>query len=254
MRQGSNISDPHSRQGFWLDLDTRKRIRLDYLPNLGVYAVFDVPPSPFQNASRLFIARTPGELAQKLSRARRTKALRSNRVYVEAAVSEADITEPGYEQLVWTVLAGIEQIKSRGDKAALRRIRAALERKGLRPGPRRQDYATKWKIETLRNLSTGVSFENAVTHPARKRALDSARQELWEYCQEFYRWCLLADQHSPGEWQNPKAGRHFREEFGMEFPRDRDAAAEAYRRGKRTVDRTLAAYDHFLKSKKRTHS
>lgn len=229
-------------------MEGRKRIRLDHLPNLGVYAVFDVPPSPFSNASRLFMARSTSELAQKLSRARRTGVLRRNRVYVETAVSEADIADPAVEQLLETVLLGVEHLKNRGNKAALLRIRASIERKGLKPGPKRQDYATKWKIETLRNLGAGMSFENAVTHPARKRALDSARQEIWRYCGEFYRWCLLANVHSPEEWQNPKEAPHFRENFGMEFPRDIAAAAEAYKRGKRAVDRSLAAYDRLLRS------
>jgi hypothetical protein len=144
------------------------------------------------------------------------------------------------------VLRGIEIIKLRGDRAALRRVRNAIERTGGNPGPKRGEFA--WKIETLRNLAKKKKFEEAVTHPARKRALESAHQEIWRYCREFYHWCLLTNLHTNEDWQKPKAAALFREKFGFEFPRDLDAAQEAYRRGKQTVEKHLAEYDRFLES------
>ncbi|HMD30653.1 MAG TPA: hypothetical protein VKG84_02005 [Candidatus Acidoferrales bacterium] len=246
MPQRAKRPYPHGRAGFWFDISQPKKIRLDHLPNLGFFAVFDRAPDPFSRASRLFVARSPGEFSDKLNHLIAKGALRAHRVYVETAASEADITDPHYEELVWTVLAGIERIKTRGDRATLLRVRAALERKGMNPGPKKQAYATAWKLDTLRNLSKSMPFESAVTHPARKRALESARQELWRYCREFYNWCLLAGIHSPKDWLKPKAAAQFRREFGMNFPRDLDAATEAYKRGKRTNAKHLTAYDRFL--------
>jgi len=237
-----------SRTGFWLDISQPKKIRLEHLPNRGFFAVFDRAPDPFSQASRLLVAHSPNELGEGLKRMTAKGTLQSNRVYVETAESEAGITDPHYEELVWTVLAGIERIKARGDKATLLRVRAALERRGLKPGPKRQEYASVWKIETLRNLSKGMPFQSALAHPARKRAPESARQELWRYCREFYQWCLLADLHNPQEWLKPKAARHLRRQFGIELPLYLDAATEAYKRGRRTVSKHLAAYHRFVAS------
>jgi len=238
------------RRGFFLQIPLRKNANLTNLPNLGLFAVFDRAPAPLWGASRLFIAHSPGELAKKLYRLSENGMLRSGEVFVETAARESDFTDPSREDLLWTVLAAIERLKARGDREALLRIRAALERKGLKPGPKRQAYAARWKIETLQNLAKGLPLEKAVTHPARKRALESARQELWRYCREFYQWCLLANLQDPDDWQRPKAAQQFREDFGLEFPRDLEAAREAYKRGKRTVDKHLAARDRFLASGK----
>lgn len=246
MRPKAKHPYPHSRVGFWLDISPHKKIRLDKLPNLGLLAVFDRAPDPFSQASRLFVARSSGELSQKLKRSIAQGTLRTNRVYVETAAFEAGFSDTQYEELVWTVLAGVERIKARGDKATLLRVRAALERKGDIPGPKRQSYASAWKLETLQNLAQGTPFARALTHPARKRAPESSRQELWRYCREFYLWCLLAELHTPGDWQKPTAARHLRYQFGIQFPRDLVAAIEAYKRGKRTVSKHLAAYDRFL--------
>lgn len=169
------------------------------------------------------------------------------RVYVQTAASENDFTDPQYEALVWNVLKGVEMIKSRGDRGTMLRVRAALERRGGQPGPRRQEYASAWKIEALRGLTRHKRFENTLTH-ARKRAPESARQELWKYCRDCYQWCRLADLHSPEDWQRPKAAKHFREQFGLEFPRDLDAAIEAYRRGRKSFEKHEADYERFLKS------
>jgi hypothetical protein len=159
----------------------------------------------------------------------------------------SDFRDQQYEELVQTVLRGIEIIKARGDKATLLDVRAACEREGIKPGPKRQQRYSAWKIETLRNLARPhAKFEDAITHPARKRAPESARQELWRYCRELYRWCMLANLHTPEDWQKPKAAKVFREQFGLQFPRDLDAASEAYGRGKKTFEKHLAVYDRFL--------
>ena len=247
MRPKSNVPPPARRLGFFLQIPLRKKTQL---PDLGLFAVFDRAPDPFSGASRLFIARSSSDLARKLNRLVAEGTLRRGSVFVQTAASETDIADPRYEELLWTVLAGIERIKARGDKASLLRIRAALDRKGLKTGPKRQDYASKWKIEALHNLAKGMPLEHAITHPARKRALESARQELWRYCRAFYQWCLLADLHSPKDWQKPKAAQQFRDEFGLQFPRDLEAASEAYKRGKQTVGKHLAAYDRFRTSSK----
>jgi len=250
MHLKTRLPPDQRRCGFFLQIPLRKNVNLTTLPNLGLFAVFDRPPAPLSDASRLFIAHSPGELARKLRRLIANGLVRSSRVFVETAASETDFTDPMREDLLWTVLAGIERLKARGDRQALLRVRAALERKNSRPGPRRQAYAAKWKIETLQNLAKGLPLEQAVTHAARKRALESARQELWRYCREFYQWCLLANLHNPDDWRRPKAAQQFREDFGLEFPRDLEAAREAYKRGKRTVDKHLAACDRFLASGK----
>jgi hypothetical protein len=241
---------PERRLGFWLDLKPgpARGGRLNHLPNLGLFAVFDDLPVAYSDASRLFVARSPRELGNQLRRLIASRAIRNCRVYVETAASESDFTDLQYEKLVWTVLASVQRIKARGDTATLRRLRAAIERKGIKPGPKAQEYARKWKVETLKNLAHGIPFEAAVTHPARKRALESARQEIWMYCREFYLWCLLTNLHRLEEWQKPKAAEHFLKEFGVAFPADLDAAKEAYARGRRTVDKHLAAYDCFLAS------
>jgi hypothetical protein len=246
-----NAKHNDRREGFWLDLVPSSKMRLGRLPNRGLFAVFYETPGPFSNASRVFVARSTRELGARLRQLVARKMIPNNgRVYVQTAASENDFTEPQYEALVWNVLNGIKTIKARGDRATLLRVRAALDRTGVTPGPKRQQYASSWKIDTLRNLAKKKKqrFEDALTHPARKRAPESARQELWKYCKEFYHWCMLANLHSPEDWQNNSAAKYFQEQFGLKFPRDLDAATEAYRRGKKTVEKRLADYDRFLES------
>ncbi len=162
-------------------------------------------------------------------------------VYVQTAASEADFTDLQYEYSIRRVLAGIENIKKRGNKAKLLLVRRVLERKGGKPGPKRQEYASAWKIDTLRNLAKGARFEVAVTHPARKRALESARQEVWKYCKKFYRYCEMMGLHTPENWQRSAGDVSLLQfVFGFELSRDCDAMAEAYKRGKRASQGRLA--------------
>ena len=148
------------------------------VPNRGLFAVYENLLGPFISARLLFATRSMRELPRRLRTLRAKGMFPTNYVYVQTAAKEADFTDLEYEYTIRRVLAGVEKIKKRGDKAKLLLVRRALERKGLKPGPKRQEYASSWKIDTLRNLSKDALFEDAVTHPARKRALESARQEV----------------------------------------------------------------------------
>jgi hypothetical protein len=152
-------------------------------------------------------------------------------VYVETAKSEAAFTDVEGERLLYSVLNGIAQIKSRKNcKRSLNAIRAVIERKGTSPGPERVD---DWKIEMLRKLAAGELWKQVITSSAKKAR--SAEVELVRFCREVYEECLLFDSDSftPHPYLLDKLQFRF---GGFQFPADIAAVKEAYRRITRLLD------------------
>jgi hypothetical protein len=203
---------PSEREFFLLKVGGE--ISWSNLPDLGWFAVYDRPPSGHSNSTRLLVADKLSTLQEGIGRLIQERRVPADQmVFVETAASEALLRDPDRERQVWAVLQDVNAFKKRGDKDALRRIRASLDRKGGRPGPKRRDFAA-WKIEALRGLSKGVRFVDALKDPARKSHPESARQELWQYCREFYRLCELAELDRPEHWQKPPVSEYFRDRFG----------------------------------------
>jgi hypothetical protein len=151
-------------------------------------------------------------------------------VFVESAESEADLTDWDYEHVVWQVLQGIETIKGRGDRITLRRVRAAIERKGEKPGPKADPKQNASLVAVLKELATGKLLKQVSLQKPYKHASVSAK--LSPFCWKFYQFCTLFRASSPSEWQAYNVARLIRERFGFSFPDDLTAAEEAFRRGK----------------------
>lgn len=234
------LPEPVSKcQGLLLDLTKRNFCK--GVPNRGLFAVYEGLPEPFISARLLFVTRSMRELSVRLRDLRKKGEFSTGYVYVQTAVSKADLTDLRHEYTIRRVLADIEKIKKAGtDKQTRLLIRRALEREGLTPGPRREDHAA-WKIATLCNLSKGMRFEGALNATGVSLALESSRQGVWKYCREFYRWCKIMGLHTPEDWQRSRGDVSLlRLRFGLELPRDRDAVVEAYRRGKKTFENRLS--------------
>ncbi|HXR10183.1 MAG TPA: hypothetical protein VN792_05360 [Candidatus Acidoferrales bacterium] len=125
-------------------------------------------------------------------------------------------------------------------------LRAALERKGGRPGPKQRPAANRWKIETLREIARGKPLKQSVRQP--RRSPQSASAELGRFCREFYWLCEFLEAHEPESWRKPRAAKLFKEQLGFAFPRDVAAAEEAYRRGRAAAEHSLREYDRFTRA------
>ncbi len=156
---------------------------------------------------------------------------------------EKSVPDPVCAQIVEDVLWGIEQIRERGDRVMLLQLRAALERKGGRPGPKRRPEANRWKIETLHEIAQGKPLKQSVRHP--RRSPQSASAELGRFCQEFYWLCEYLDAREPKSWRKPRPARALRQEFGFRFPADLAAAQQAYHRGRAAAEKSLREFDRF---------
>jgi hypothetical protein len=225
-----------TRRIFFVDL--RGPVPWDDLPNLGSFAVWNSLPSHFSNSEILGVAKNTDELRDLLQQLTRSGMFGgAYRICVQTATSEKDFTDVHYERLIWSVLNGIQTIKSRGDQATLRRARNALESKGMKPGPKAQSDSNRWMIELLHRLSTGMLLKEAVKRP---RKPSSASAQLSVFCNEFYQICTWLDAETPDSWQTPKSAKAFLDRLGIRFPQDLSAAMEAYRRGKKSFDRAVA--------------
>lgn len=201
---------------------------IDSLPDPGVFAVYNGPPAP--GVVRLFVATGRAELRERLGQFQSKGMLPSPPcVWVEAASSESDLTDFKYEGFVRSVLAGIMMIKNRGDKATLLRVRAALESKGGKPGPKLQPENNAWLIELLKELAAGKPLKKARLPKPWKPS--SASATLSRFCWNFYQLCTLFGAPSPEEWQGEYVAHIIHERFGFQFPNDLSAAQEAFRRG-----------------------
>jgi hypothetical protein len=202
-------------------------------------------PGSGRNAVRLFVATGAVELKERLAQFQ-SKGMLANpsRVFVETAPSENDLTDYEYEGFVRSVLAGIERIKARGDKATLRRVRAALESKGGKPGPKVNPEQRAWLVAVLKELATGKPLKQVTLPKPRKPASVSAT--LSQFCWRFYQFCNLFDAKSPSEWQTDCIAGLMRERFGFSFPDDLIAAQEAFRRGKAQLTPEQRAREPFL--------
>jgi hypothetical protein len=222
-----------NRQSFVLDCTGQ--VPWELLPNRGWFAVFDGLPQPFSDYRRLFVTNGTNGLRLGLKRHLETGMIRNpRRVYIETAASECDFTDPEYEGKVADILLGIDAIKRRGDERTLRRLRAALSRKGVKRGPKPRQDTRRWKIETLRELAAGKQLKASVAQA--KRTPQSASAELVRFCRDFYECCWWLGAHTPDLWRGYVAGV-LSERFGFQFPGDVEAAREAYCRGEESAGR-----------------
>lgn len=220
-------------ESFFLEL-AGGAIPWDNLPNRGLYAVYDNFPD---FGDRLHIVEGVDALRQTIETLLQQGKI-PTRVFVATAATKEDLPDPEYVRSVRAVLRGIELIKKRGDKARLRLIRAALERKGGRPGPKADPAKSAWLIGVLKELATGKPLLKQVRlrkpwKPA------SASAKLSQFCWDFYQLCTLFGANSPREWQEEYVARTIRDRFGFRFPDDLTAAQEAFRRGQASLDRAL---------------
>ncbi len=212
------------------------------LPSEGVFAVYDDLPGP--GVVRLCVARGLEELQKCLGQIQNKGMLPDPpRVWVETATSESALTAFDYEGLVQAVLAGIEQIKRLGDKATLRRVRASLESKGGKPGPKVNPENNAWLIELLKHLAAGKALKEAALPKPWKPA--SASAKLSQLCWRFYQLCTLLGTPLAEGWQSKHAADIIRDRFGFQFPNDVDAAQEAYRRGEAQLSPEEREYEPF---------
>ena len=135
------------------------------MPNRGLFAVYHGLPGPFNQASRLFVTRSPRMLVNRLralfAQGTILTVVFTCRLRRRSRLHGPDITN--------TLYGGCWPESKTSRNAATKRSCcswAMLERKGGKPGPKRQEYASAWKIDTLRNLAKGARFEVAVTIPA----------------------------------------------------------------------------------------
>jgi hypothetical protein len=222
---------------FQLQLDGTVPIRLGDLPNRGLLAVYDSWPR--LGGRRRFVATDKEQLAQTLEAQRsRGMLFDTERLLICTAASEQDFPDPAYEQLVEQVFSHIEVIRKRGDKVMLRRIRAATERKGKRPGPTADPQNKRCLIDLLADLASQpkTPLKALVKRPLKPA---SASAQLSRFCWGFYCECRMFDAEKAVQWQDPRVASHFWSEFGFRFldetlgEHDLLAAKEAYRRGKR---------------------
>jgi len=231
------------RDVFFLDSRSVEAVPWNSLPNRGVFAVYtDLPGPRTGGAVRLFTATGVEELRERFEQFQ-SKRMLPFRVFVETAPSESDLTDYEYEDFVRSILAGIERIKARGDKATVRRVRAALESNGGRPGPKVDPQQNAWLIAVLKELATGKPLKQVTLPRPRKPASVSAM--VSRFCWNFYLLCTLLGANSPSEWQANRVAVTIRERFGFSFPDDLVAAQEALRRGEKQLtpeehDRNLA--------------
>jgi hypothetical protein len=218
---------PHARfQSFVLRLEDKIPWRA--LPNRGLFAVYDAPLGPYAN--RLFIAKGLGDLRHGLREFQQRGRIPGPDAFVQTARTTSDFPDLDRERIIWENTQRCKWLKARYGHTAWLQVRAAIERKGTRPGPKRRECAD-WKIRTLQMVSKGVPFEDAIENPARKHRLESARVEIWRYCREFHDVCQWTGLNTPEEWQKPKAAQYLHEHFGLQFPHDLKAAREAFHRG-----------------------
>src|SRR5439155_26029206 len=130
-----------------------------------------------------------------------------------------------------------DSLRNLRDTETLKRIRAATERKGGKPGPKRRSHS-EWKIDLLRQLASNPmkSVKNFAEYPDTE---GSVRVELGRFCRSFYERCILLGARTPQSWQEPKVAQSLREGFGFAFPADLPAASEAYRRGEEKFRRSF---------------
>jgi hypothetical protein len=196
------------------------------LPNRGVFAVYDKLPNSLIHPALCFVVRGLPELRERLKPLSQSG---TREVFVETAESETELMDWDYEHLVWRVLQGIETIKRRGDSATLRRVRAAIESKGEKPGPKVNPEKNEWLIGVLKELAAGKPMkEIPLPHPWKPASVSAI---LSRFCWGFYHLCTLFGANSPDKWQGDYVARIIKKRFGFSFPDNLAAAQEAFRRG-----------------------
>jgi len=211
----------------------------DRIPNRGLFAVEENASAWMRR--RLFIARTLEELRQTLQLyASKGMLPDPANVFVLTAACEEDLPDLVSEEILHTVLFGIERLKERGNKDALREVRRALERKGTKRGAKSNAENNRWLIELLARVvaEPEKSFKEIVPKPW-TRASASAR--LSKFCWDFYMDCVLFRAENSERWAEPRVAELLNSRHGFQLldtrlhAHDLSAAKEAYRRGKKQV-------------------
>jgi hypothetical protein len=156
---------------------------------------------------------------------------------VETAASKEGLFNPERERRLLDVLLTIDQFRSSGDIEALKRVRAAVERKGVKPGPHRDPGNSRWKIEILMALARNPSqqLKSLVKYPRRPK---SASAEIGRFCQDVYKACILGDGKTPEARQKLRV---LSESFGFKLDRERSAVELAYQRGEKSFEKIFPA-------------